>query len=615
MRNLTGSAIFWRYILMTKEERRKKRRIRRIRNMLLCLLMLVGACAALFFGIRWIHAWAESRSMEPAAVWDSMEESSWEESQKEENSTLPSAQENSDQEESSAGAAPEQELFAPRAAETTRPSEYIASTRIRRDGKDLSHYYNPHPSVFRGWEEYAQADGIFAFRGNHFRNTASYGSVQMTKREFDAAKSWVYEIGCLEAPDEVCWTGTGWTGQPLMRKWSQEQKRHMNMYEWAAEQEDLVEVIYAALDGYIYFLDLDTGEPTRDALWLGYTFKGSGSLDPRGYPILYVGSGYDGFEGDSRAFIINLQDCSVMYTFGNGDDLAPRCFSYFDSSPLVCAETDQLIYPGENGVLYLLTLNTQYDETSGMLSIDPSSFTQWTYKSSRWMWPGMEDSAVIYGHYLFIADNGGNFFCLDLTTLSLVWVQDVFDDTNCTPVLEIEEDGHAYLYISTSYHEDWRGTEEETAEIPIWKVDALTGEIVWSVSYDCWTIEELSGGVQGTIALGQGSLSEYIYVPVARTPDVMSGVLAAVRKSDGKVVWEVPSAYSWSSPVCIYDQNGKGYVINANFDGDLLLIDGLSGEVLDTMNVGSNVESSPAVYENRLVVGTRGQQIWGISFQ
>ena len=69
------------------------------------------------------------------------------------------------------------------------------------------------------------------------------------------------------------------------------------------------------------------------------------------------------------------------------------------------------------------------------------------------------------------------------------------------------------------------------------------------------------------------------------------------------------------SPVCIYDQNGKGYVINANFDGDLLLIDGLSGEVLDTMNVGSNVESSPAVYENRLVVGTRGQQIWGISFQ
>ena len=121
--------------------------------------------------------------------------------------------------------------------------------------------------------------------------------------------------------------------------------------------------------------------------------------------------------------------------------------------------------------------------------------------------------------------------------------------------------------------------------------------------------------MQGTIALGQGSLSEYIYVPVARTPDVMSGVLAAVRKSDGKVVWEVPSAYSWSSPVCIYDQNGKGYVINANFDGDLLLIDGLSGEVLDTMNVGSNVESSPAVYENRLVVGTRGQQIWGISFQ
>lgn len=589
---------------MTKEERRRKRRNKRILNITSCLLMVVCAGIVLFYGIRLIHDWTAPRELEPAIVQDSLLEPS-----------VPESAVEKEVHEESVMPEPDFIPFSPHAADTTRPSEYIASTRIRRDGKDLSHYYTAEPITFGDWQEYAQAEGIFAFRGNHFRNTASFGSIQTVQREFDAAESWSYEIGCLEAPDETCWTGTGWTGQPLMRRWSEAQKRSMNLYEWAAEKEDLVEVIYAALDGYIYFLDLDSGQPTREAMWLGYTFKGSGSLDPRGYPILYVGSGYDGFEGDSRVFIINLLDCSVMYTFGNGDDLAPRCFSYFDSSPLVCAQTDQLIYPGENGVLYILTLNTKYHEEAGTLTMDPSSFTQWTYESCRWMWPGMEDSAVIYDHYLFAADNGGNFFCLDLSRLSLVWVQDVWDDTNCSPVLEIEEDGRAYIYISTSYHADWRGTEEETAQIPVWKLDALTGEVIWSVSYDCWTIEELSGGVQGTIALGQKSLSEYIYVPVSRTPEVMSGVLAAIRKSDGKVIWEIPSAYSWSSPVCIYDQNGRGYVVHANFDGDLFLIDGLSGEILDTINLGSNVESSPAIYNNRLVVGTRGQQIWGVTFQ
>ena len=28
------------------------------------------------------------------------------------------------------------------------------------------------------------------------------------------------------------------------------------MYDWAKEKDDLVEVIYACMDGYVYFLDL-----------------------------------------------------------------------------------------------------------------------------------------------------------------------------------------------------------------------------------------------------------------------------------------------------------------------------------------------------------------------
>ncbi len=58
----------------------------------------------------------------------------------------------------------------------------------------------------------------------------------------------------------------------------------------------------------------ETGEATRDPLYLGFTFKGAGALDPRGYPIMYVGAGYDSNEGTARVFVVNLLDCSVMYT-------------------------------------------------------------------------------------------------------------------------------------------------------------------------------------------------------------------------------------------------------------------------------------------------------------
>lgn len=53
-----------------------------------------------------------------------------------------------------------------------------------------------------------------------------------------------------------------------MEKWSQEVKKSMNMYDWAKEKDDLVEVIYACMDGYVYFLDLETGEATRDPFTL-----------------------------------------------------------------------------------------------------------------------------------------------------------------------------------------------------------------------------------------------------------------------------------------------------------------------------------------------------------
>ena len=51
--------------------------------------------------------------------------------------------------------------------------------------------------------------------------------------------------------------------------------------------------------------------------------------------------------------------------------------------------------------------------------------------------------------------------------------------------------------------------------MPIFKIDAETGEIVWQTEYTCRSEDGVSGGVQSTIGLGKNDLEGYIYVTVA----------------------------------------------------------------------------------------------------
>lgn len=501
--------------------------------------------------------------------------------------------------------------FEPHAVEGTEPENLIKSTAIMVDGEVVEEYENQYDILFDLPERYAQIDGVVTFRGDNFRSGAAYGTANVSSKSLSVM--WKNTTGGLADSDGFNWTGSGWTGQALVAKWPEATRKNMTaMYDWAREKKDLVEVIHATLDGYVHFYELSTGEKTRDALFLGFNFKGAGALDPRGYPILYVGAGVDSSaKGSARALVVNLLDNSIMFEFGKNDGFADRGWYMFDSSPLVSADTDQLIYPGESGILYIIHLNTKYDEANGTLSVDPDNIVKWKYKGTRTgskYWLGVESSAAIINHYAFLADNGGNLMCLDLNTLKLVWVQDILDDTNCSPVVSIE-DGHPYIYISTSFHMGWRSSYK--AEIPIFKIDAETGEIVWKTSYECYTVSDLSGGVQGTIAVGKNKLSDMIFVPVARTPGAGSGTLVALKKDTGEKVWErETSVYSWSSPVDFYDKDGNGYLAYCNTGFNLYLIDGKTGDVLDQMNLGGNIEASPVVYNSYIVVGTRANRTY-----
>ena len=349
------------------------------------------------------------------------------------------------------------------------------------------------------------------------------------------------------------------------------------------------------------------------------TFKGTGTLDPRGYPIMYIGSGIASGGKDQRMFAINLIDTSIIYEQSGSDSDSFRYWPAFDSSPLIDAETDTLIWPGENGLLYTIKLNTEYDAENGTIDIDPENVVKARYRTQKTAsggrWEGYESSCVIVGRYLYISENSGMFFCVDLNTMELKWAQDTLDDSNASPIFEWKDDGNGYIYTAPSLRWTAQGGKGTTT---LFKLDAKTGEILWEVPYECRTYSETSGGVQSSPVLGRKGtdLEGLIIFNIAFTSASNSGILVALDTETGDVVWEYEMKnYTWSSPVAVYTPDNFGYLVVCDSIGDVKLIDGVDGEFIDSVNIGSNVEASPAVFDNKLVVGTRGSKICGIEIE
>lgn len=501
--------------------------------------------------------------------------------------------------------------FTPNYETSSDPKNWGINWEIIENGTIVDSYNRLESISFGKPEDYFALPGIATFRGNNFRNSAVYGTADVTEKTLN--KSWTKNVGSLNG-----WPGCGWTGQPLIVQWDEDTKSIMNLYASKKTKADLVEVIYATLDGYIYFYDLDDGSYTRDPINVGMNFKGAGSLDPRGYPIMYVGSG-DYLNGKTpRFYIISLIDGKILYERSGNDAFNQRSWAAFDSSPLVDAETDTLIWPGESGLLYTLKLNTNYDKTAGTLQIEPEEVVKTRYSASRsnseTYWVGYEPSAVIVDRYLYISENGGLFFCIDLNTMELVWTQDTRDDSNSTPVFEWNGLDGGYIYTAPSLH--WTA-EGSKGYICIYKLDAKTGEIVWEQKFDCYTYSGVSGGVQSSPLLGKPGtqLEGVILYTIARTPNMGDGKLVAFDTETGEILWEkYMDYYTWSSPLAVYDDSGNAYIIYGDSVGNMNMLDS-EGNLLSNIGLGSNIEASPAVFENTLVIGTRAGHVFGIEIK
>ena len=483
------------------------------------------------------------------------------------------------------------------------PKKWAIKWDIIENGSVVSNYQHPDSISFGDADAYTALEGIVSFRGDNYRTGATYGTATVTNKTL--SQKWSANIASLNK-----WTGCGWTGQPLVVRWDSKTKSIMNLYADKKAKEDLVEVIYATLDGNIYFYDLEDGSYTRDPLWIGMNFKGAGSLDPRGYPLMYVGSGDSNNGKPPRMYVISLVEGKILYEQSGSDSDAKRSWYAFDSAPLVDAETDTLIWPGESGVLYTIKLNSAFDPDAGTLSVAPETMVKTRYTTNTGRKVGCESSAIIVDRYLYFADNGGMFFCVDLDTMGLVWAQDTGDDVNATPVFQWESDGKGYIYTGTS-------TEYAGDKAYIHKLDAATGEIIWEkVFRNVAFNSSVSGGVLSSPLLGKAGtdMEGLIIYSIARTPTTYGGTLVALNTQTGETVWEKElSNYTWSSPTGIYTEDGTAYFVLCDSTGKALLYHGATGELLSTVSLGSNVEASPIVFENTIVVGTRGQRVFGLS--
>ena len=449
--------------------------------------------------------------------------------------------------------------------------------------------------------EYSALEGVTTFRGSNYRDGGGYGEIPENPSRLSVV--WKKRIRGLDE-----WTGVGWTGQASVVRWPADLRARMNINRAKKEKDGLKEVIYATLDGHIYFLDLDDGQETRNPINIGAPIKGSLAVDPRGMPLLYCGQGiYDvhGKRVDCGTRIWSLLDQKQLFFLDGDDSAALRAWQAFDCSPLVDAASDTMITAGENGVLYKVKLNSR--DAAGMITVDPT-VTRYVYQQARDGKLGTENSVAIYNNYAYFATNIGIIQCVDLNAMTLVWSFDAKDDIDASLVIEPEADGLVGLYATNEL--DKRG---HNGTCQMFKLNALTGELIWKRDSDeIHQNNDNGGGGFATPAVGKQDLSNLVFFHICRTKKT-NGMLYALDKQTGETVWaKSMGEYSWSSPTCLYTASGKGYVLVGDSDGRLRLFDGLTGKKVASVTLKGNIEGTPAVFDDMIVIGTRSSYIYGI---
>ena len=469
-----------------------------------------------------------------------------------------------------------------------------------------------------------QPYGVMTFRGSSFRQNAAEGTVEDLK---EMEVLWRTDASSVKGASSTYY-GIGWTGQPLIVKWSKEVRELSNILEAKRETKALREVILAGEDGNIYFLDLETGEPTRNVIALGYPMRGTPSVHSMGFPLMSVGQyarkmargtgdiglrAYD-LLNQKQTFFIDGLDGKLKrpyYTVGS-----------FETSSLFDHNSDSMVSAGTNGMLYVTHLNTSIDRTSGTMTVKPTHVSMKAKASGEdSKQTAVESSMAAYQNYVFYADMGGYLRCVDTNTMTTVWAVSTQDSVEAAIALDLDEEGNLWLYTANTLQQRKKG------DCAVRCYNAMSGEMRWSTSVGVDKAAKKNGNVVGGFraspVIGTGPLSELVFF-TASSVNSIGGVFSpsmvfALNKNSGEIIWtKSMESYTYSSPVAVYTDQGEGYIIQAASDGNLYLLDGQSGSVVYTLGLDGAINASPAVYKDTLVIGTQGKDtsyIYGIALR
>jgi hypothetical protein len=462
-------------------------------------------------------------------------------------------------------------------ASTQRPTSTVATTTTRppyAGWVDPASTGSPYPK--------ATTVGITTFRGNPTRSW--YGTGPMPKAP---QVLWSYPASgglCGESNDgkgTQTWCGTGWNGQPSVWEY--------NGRTWLA---------VGAYDYGVHFLDVATGRPTIPALKTGDLAKGTVTVDPDGFPLLYHGSRDNkfrvvAFDRDTPTVLWSLD----AYAFGPvlwNDD--------WDGSPLVI--DDYLFQGGENGRLFAIKLNRSLGP-DGKVRVAPE--VVWNAKG----WDdemlavitdkqnSFESSVAISGNTLYAANSGGLVQGWDISGLKNgVAPTRVFrfwtgDDTDATIVVDDE----GFLYVGS----EWERRNERSRTVgQFMKLDPRKPDnpLVWSIADQGSAV----AGIWATAALHR----DMVYVPTD------GGQLLGIDRATGAVRWRKSLAGpTWQSPVVVDD-----VLVQGDCSGMLRGYDvrdtRIDPPLLWSLNIGGCIESTPAVWNGRIYVGTRAGRIHAV---
>ncbi len=460
--------------------------------------------------------------------------------------------------------------------------------------------------------------GVLTFRGNAFRQNAAVGEVESAS---ELTEIWQVEAGSSRGASQTFY-GYEWTGQPAIVKWSTQVRAASNIDEEKKSKSALREVIIAGVDGVIRFIDLEDGTLTRSAINMGYPMKGTPSLHPAGYPYMNVGQ-YTrkmkvktGKIGLRQYNLYNQKELNLIDGLDGKMHRGINKYGSFETSSLIDRTSDTMITLGTNGLLYLTSLNTEFDYQVGSLKVTPGSIVMASRAKGEKKdeMVAVESSHAMYDRYVFYADMGGVLRCVDTNYLKPVWAVNTGDAVMAAVALDLNGTDGLDLYTANMLSNRKKGGAQ------IRRYDALSGKEIWTVEIgvakNTKTKEDV--GVKASPVIGQKGLDDLVFFTVTGLDEEgrnLLGVsedtkaaLVALDKDSGTIRWvKGLSDRSESSPVAVYDKEGHGWIIQCAEDGTILLLEGRTGEQQAELQVEGKIKASPAVYNDIMVIGTTGK--------